>query len=385
MAACTCPKYVPRIIEVLSVDGSSGQQIGSSTFDPSTAEKSWVSPTERYAVVPDENVPRQAVIPVRGSGNDKSSKSLWNFWLGKIKRLEGLLDFLGNSAAHMRYGLYLGVGLGRPLLPLGSSHHKVRTLRFLTVLSQIQSTVADLAVIDIIHGLAHGPSRSQAPYNIQGANSRHYKLGIKARIQDFTRMYPPSFTGSSSEEDPQEFLEQVQKVTNIIGVTSSESAEFFPLELREAKVLESINLRQGSMSVKEYSLEFTQLARLMVHSQKIEEQKLKKKERENKRARSGSFNFSQPKLEGGNHSQSRPKFSVLTPFSASVPMTQDSVSNGCTNPFCRECGKNHKGVCRFGSDVCFGCGKPGHRVRDFPQSGSQGQYSCLSAQSGRLN
>ncbi|KAM3270288.1 ultraviolet-B receptor UVR8 isoform X1 [Capsicum chacoense] len=63
-------RYVPRIIEVLSVDGSSGQQIGSSTFDPSTAEKSWVSPTERYAVVPDENVPRQAVIPVRGSGND---------------------------------------------------------------------------------------------------------------------------------------------------------------------------------------------------------------------------------------------------------------------------------------------------------------------------
>ncbi|PHU17926.1 Ultraviolet-B receptor UVR8 [Capsicum chinense] len=129
MAACTCPKYVPRIIEVLSVDGSSGQQIGSSTFDPSTAEKSWVSPTERYAVVPDENenvqkdvrtlslelhcpvlwadrvkVPRQAVIPVRGSGNDKSSKSLWNFWLGKIKRLEGLLDFLGNSAGSKAKG-----------------------------------------------------------------------------------------------------------------------------------------------------------------------------------------------------------------------------------------------------------------------------------------
>lgn len=62
-------RYVPRIIEVLSVDGSSGQQIGSSTFDPS-AEKSWVSPTERYAVVPDENVPRQTTTSVRGSGND---------------------------------------------------------------------------------------------------------------------------------------------------------------------------------------------------------------------------------------------------------------------------------------------------------------------------
>jgi len=36
---------------------------------------------------------------------------------------------------------------------------------------------------------------------------------------------------------------------------------FFPLELREAKVLEFINLKQGNMSVKEYSLMFTLLAR----------------------------------------------------------------------------------------------------------------------------
>lgn len=40
---------------------------------------------------------------------------------------------------------------------------------------------------------------------------------------------------------------------------------FFPLELREAKVLEFINLRQGSMSVKEYPLKFTQLARYAPH------------------------------------------------------------------------------------------------------------------------
>ncbi|CAN4114560.1 unnamed protein product [Withania somnifera] len=63
-------RYVPRIIEVLSVDGSTGQQIESSTFDPSAAEKSWLSPTERYAVVPDENVRRPKTTSVRGSGND---------------------------------------------------------------------------------------------------------------------------------------------------------------------------------------------------------------------------------------------------------------------------------------------------------------------------
>ena len=37
------------------------------------------------------------------------------------------------------------------------------------------------------------------------------------------------------------------------------------MELRESKVLEFINLKQGNMSVKEYSLKFTQLARYTPH------------------------------------------------------------------------------------------------------------------------
>ncbi|MBA0683239.1 hypothetical protein Goari_024911, partial [Gossypium aridum] len=44
----------PKIIEALSVEGSSGQQIESSKLDPLSG-KSWVSPAERYAVVPGES------------------------------------------------------------------------------------------------------------------------------------------------------------------------------------------------------------------------------------------------------------------------------------------------------------------------------------------
>ena len=36
---------------------------------------------------------------------------------------------------------------------------------------------------------------------------------------------------------------------------------FFPREMREAKVEEFINLKQGSMTVREYSLKFVKLSR----------------------------------------------------------------------------------------------------------------------------
>ena len=42
------------------------------------------------------------------------------------------------------------------------------------------------------------------------------------------------------------------------------------------------------------------LARLMTHAQQVEEQKFKTRERQNKRPRSGNFNFPHPKLDGGN-------------------------------------------------------------------------------------
>ncbi|GKV00633.1 hypothetical protein SLEP1_g13298 [Rubroshorea leprosula] len=60
---------IPKIIESLSMDGSSGQQIEPSKVNPSSG-KSYVSPTERYAVVPDET--RQTANSVGGNGGDVS-------------------------------------------------------------------------------------------------------------------------------------------------------------------------------------------------------------------------------------------------------------------------------------------------------------------------
>lgn len=62
-------RNIPKIIESLSVDGSSGQQIESSKVNPSSG-KTWVSPSERYAVVPDETVQGKAAVPVSGNGSE---------------------------------------------------------------------------------------------------------------------------------------------------------------------------------------------------------------------------------------------------------------------------------------------------------------------------
>ena len=103
------------------------------------------------------------------------------------------------------------------------------------------------------------------------------------KLRDFTRMNPLIFLGSKTAEDPQEFVEKVQKILVSMGATEIEKAElslyhlkdvahvwckmwkdrrslggslvtwelfktallerFFPREMKEAKVEEFINLK----------------------------------------------------------------------------------------------------------------------------------------------
>ena len=46
-------------------------------------------------------------------------------------------------------------------------------------------------------------------------------------------MNPQSFTRSKSDENPQEFLDQVQKVTDIMRVTAIESVELAAYQLQD--------------------------------------------------------------------------------------------------------------------------------------------------------
>ena len=124
---------------------------------------------------------------------------------------------------------------------------------------------------------------------------------MTSRLRDFARMNPPVYFGSKTIEDPQDFMDEVYKILSAMGVNENEKAElavyqlkdvsqvwykmwangrapekipitwdilktafkerFFPSDQREARVEEFINLRQGGMLVKEYSLQFVKLSK----------------------------------------------------------------------------------------------------------------------------
>ena len=121
------------------------------------------------------------------------------------------------------------------------------------------------------------------------------------RIRDFLNLDPPSFTGSDPKEDPQDFIDQIQRTLDVMHVSGKEAVElatyrlkgvailwyeawkqsrgtdapsaiwkefkkafldhYLPLEIREARADQFLNLHQGNMSVREYSLQFNSLSR----------------------------------------------------------------------------------------------------------------------------
>ena len=53
------------------------------------------------------------------------------------------------------------------------------------------------------------------------------------RLRDFPRINPPIFTGSTTSEDPQEFVDKLHKILVAMGATDTEKADFAPYQLKE--------------------------------------------------------------------------------------------------------------------------------------------------------
>ncbi|XP_070003028.1 uncharacterized protein [Nicotiana sylvestris] len=140
------------------------------------------------------------------------------------------------------------------------------------------------------------------------AQARRQKVGIghanrpvSVRVRDFINLDPLVFTGADPNEDPQVFIDRMQRTLRVIKATMTKLVElasyrlrdvavnwheswelsrgedappavwqefteaflhhYLPPELRRARVDWFLTLRQGNMSVREYSLQFHSLAR----------------------------------------------------------------------------------------------------------------------------
>ncbi|KAH0661387.1 hypothetical protein KY284_026318 [Solanum tuberosum] len=230
-------------------------------------------------------------------------------------------------------------------------------------------------------------------------------------------MNPSEFHGSKVEKDPQEFIDEVYKVLMIMGVTPVEKVElttyqlkgvaqiwynqwkegrledtgpldwekfkatfidkFFPLDMRETKVIEFTNLRAkmskfisgvSKMVVKECRtamfIHDMDISRLIEDAQQIKEEKLREKSREVKRAKTGDGNLMQDRVSDPKPQEGNGSGSLL------------SMST------CTKCVRKHDGKCLAGTDGCYGCGKSGHKIRDFPVITDKGREGKLATPSG---
>ncbi|XP_004240669.1 uncharacterized protein [Solanum lycopersicum] len=197
---------------------------------------------------------------------------------------------------------------------------------------------------------------------------------------------------------------------------------FFPRKQREDKSDEFINLHQEGMSVNQYRIKFIKLSkytfsivsnardemicyvmrvfeelekecratmryenmdlpRFMVHAQQIEESRLRKRNREAKKARSFESGSSKSRFD----TQDKPKFNkrLSNQVSSNLFKTHnDRVSNPKPQkgrnvdpprerPTCGMCGKKHVGEYLVGTKSCYGCVIGYHMVEDFPNVRNQ--------------
>ncbi|XP_070036414.1 uncharacterized protein [Nicotiana tomentosiformis] len=133
-----------------------------------------------------------------------------------------------------------------------------------------------------------------------GADARRDRIG-SSTVREFLHLAPLLFTGSSSTEDPQDFIDHMYRVLRVMHASVTEAAElasfrlrdvvvlwyeawersrgpdappaewedfyeaflahYLPREVREARLDQFLSLKQGDMSVRDYSHKFNSLAR----------------------------------------------------------------------------------------------------------------------------
>ncbi|RYR78545.1 hypothetical protein Ahy_A01g003373 isoform B [Arachis hypogaea] len=225
----------------------------------------------------------------------------------------------------------------------------------------------------------------------------------RTTFADFKKIGPPEFRGALDPDMAEEWLTEMEKAT----FKEAFYKKYFPLSVRESKEMEFLQLRQGRMSIAEYTEKFERLCKfsamykanpdekwkcmnyqgglraevltaiapleirefssLVSKCQVIEEctKKLASERSEAFKKRQLNQESSQPppqkkafleKPTGRQPQQGTDRQETSTDAS---PKTTELKE-------CASCGKQHRGRCLAGQNICFRCSQPGHIARECP-------------------
>ncbi|KAG5572887.1 hypothetical protein H5410_062653 [Solanum commersonii] len=273
----------------------------------------------------------------------------------------------------------------------------------------------------------------------QGVRNPPEEVADTSRIRKFLRMNPPSFTGSSTTDDPESLVEKLKKVFEVMHVVDAERVElaayqlkmllglgltsgrrveqramfeeaflghFFPYELREAKMVAAMRSR---MSI--FVARFSRLSRkegkaaILISDMDIARlTKLRDREEfRNKKAK--TMNEYGQQRNNVNCSSFHQKQKGPTPSSASAlaPRNKGEYNSQNSQHFrvrpsqshgsvaqggnwasaCAKYSRNDPNKCHDGFTSCFKCGQKGHFMKESPQNrqgnGNQGNRAQSSS------
>ncbi|WRX29259.1 Reverse transcriptase domain - like 10 [Theobroma cacao] len=298
------------------------------------------------------------------------------------------------------------------------------------------------------------PTVQESPSSQGQADHQHHEEErghLDISLPDFLKLKPPTFSGSDASEKPQVFLDKMEKICKALGCSSVRSVElaafqledvaqewysslcrrrptnatplawsefsvafldrFLPLSVRNARAREFETLVQtSSMTVSEYDIKFTQLARYAPYLISTEEMKIQRFvdglveplfravasrdfttysaavdraqriEMRTSESRAARDRAKRGKTEGyqgrrdfssGGSSSSRQgpqRDSRVGQRTFNSRRQQDSRQSSQVIRSCDTCGRRHSGRCFLTTKTCYGCGQPGHIRRDCPMA-----------------
>ncbi|XP_028053027.1 uncharacterized protein LOC114257468 [Camellia sinensis] len=209
--------------------------------------------------------------------------------------------------------------------------------------------------------------------------------------QKFNKLKPPTFSKGLESLKAKAWILDVENLFEVFSCAEEQKC------VRDHKVTEFEQLKQGTMSVVEYETKFTELARYAPHMVDIEYKKARKFEggldvevldRVNvlklekyvdvldrsivaeanvaslRQAKAPMIEW-KGKRPGSTFKKGQNNFNI-PPNKRQNMGSSTSSSQGNDTPICPECGKRHKGVCRRISGACFWSGKTSHMIKDCP-------------------